>query len=112
MAKKVVEDALIVHKTEVVFYDKFEERHYRLNANNIKKVIYDYAILKTFFGLKKELVERIVFTVDDPDIPEELVVYEFEEPNFRRFRGGLRTFLEDNKIAVEIKDVEGNITNN
>ena len=68
----VIEDAIIVHKTEVVFYDKDEERHYRLNAKNIVKVVYDYAIYKTFFGLKMELEERIVFTINDPDIPEEL----------------------------------------
>ena len=106
---KVIEDAIIVHKTEGVFYDKYEDRHYRLNAKNIVKVVYDYAIYKTFFGLKKELEERIVFTVNDPDIPEELIVCEHDEPNFRRFRGGLRTFVEENKIAYEIKDVEGNI---
>ncbi len=109
---KVIEDAIIVHKTEVVFYDKDEDRHYRLNAKNIVKVVYDYAIYKTFFGLKKELEERIVFTINDPDIPEELIVCEHNEPNFRRFRGGLRTFAEENKVAIEIKDVEGNITNN
>ena len=108
---KVVEDAIKVHKTEVVFYDRFEDRHYRLNSKNIKKVIYDYALRKLFFGLKTEIVERIVFYVEDPDIPEELIVYEHEEPNFRRFRGGLRTFIDDNKIAIEIKDVEGNIQN-
>ena len=112
MAKKVVEDAITVHKTEVVFYDRFDDRHYRLNAKNIKKVIYDYALFKTFFGLKKEIEEIIIFHIEDPDIPAELLVCEHEEPNFRRFRGGLRTFVEDNKIAIEIKDVEGNITNN
>ena len=36
---KVIEDAIIVHKTEVVFYDKDEDRHYRLNAKNIVKVV-------------------------------------------------------------------------
>ena len=105
----VIEDAIIVHKTEVVFYDKDEERHYRLNAKNIVKVVYDYAIYKTFFGLKKELADRVVFTLTDPDSPEELIVCEHNEPNVRRFRGGLRTFVEENKIAIEIKDVEGNI---
>ncbi len=105
----VIEDAIMVHKTEVVFFDKSENKHYRLNAQNIKKVVYDYAIYKTFFGLKKELEERIVFYVDDPDIPEELIVCEHNEPNFRRYRGGLRTFVDENKVAIEIKDVEGNI---
>ena len=108
----VIEDAITVHKTEVVFYDKYEERHYRLNAKNIVKIVYDYVIYKSFFGLKKEVVERILFTINDPDVPAELYVCEHEDPNFRRFRGGLRTYAEENKIAIEIKDIEGNITNN
>jgi len=106
---KHLEDAISVHKTEIVFFDKFEERHYRLNPENITKIVFDYAIFKRFFGLKKELEERIIFYVSDPDIPEELVVCEHEEPNFRRFRGGLRTFVDDNKVALEIYDVDGNL---
>ena len=55
------EDAIIVHKTEVVFCDKKTDKnrfkHYRLNAGNIEKVVYDYAYYKRFFGLKKELEE-------------------------------------------------------
>ena len=56
----------------------------------------------------KELEERIIFYVKDEDIPEELIVCEHNEPNFRRFRGGLRTFVDDNKVALEILDVNGN----
>ena len=59
-------------------------------------------------ALKKELEERIIFYVKDEDIPEELIVCEHNEPNFRRFRGGLRTFVDDNKVALEILDVNGN----
>ncbi len=105
----VIEDAIMVHKTEVVFYDKAENRHYRLTPANIEKVVFDYAIYKTFFGLKKELEERIIFYIKDEDIPSELIVCEHNEPNFRRFRGGLRTFVDDNKVCIEIKDAEGNI---
>lgn len=105
------EDAIIVHKNEVVFCDKSDKsrfKHYRLTPANIVKIKFDYSIYKTFFGLKKELEERIVFYVNDADIPEELIVCEHEEPNFRRFRGGLRTFVDDNKVALEILDVNGN----
>ena len=108
----VVEDAIIVHKNEVVFCDKSEKsrfKHYRLTSENIEKIVFDYAIYKTFFGLKKELEERIVFYVNDPDIPSELIVCEHLEENFRRFRGGLRTFVDDNRIKLEIKDVNGNL---
>lgn len=108
MAKKV-EDAVTVHKTEIVFFDKFEQRHYRLNTENITKIVFDYQVRKVLFGLKKELVERIIFYVKDPDIPEELVVWEHLEENFRRFRGGLRTFVDDNKINLEIYDAEGKL---
>ncbi len=110
MAKNV-EDAIIVHKNEVVFCDKSEkdrEKHYRLNSDNITKIVFDYQVRKLFFGLKKELVERIVFYINDPDIPEILEVWEHKEPNFRRFRGGLRTFVDDNRIALEIFDADGN----
>ena len=106
---KTVEDAITVHKTEIVFFDKAEERHYRLNIENITKIVFDYQVRKLFFGLKKELVERIVFYIHDPDIPEVLEVWEHEEANFRRFRGGLRTFVDDNKVALEIFDAEGNL---
>ncbi len=105
-----VEDAIIVHKNEIVYCDKKTDKnrfkHYRLTPVNITKIVFDYAIQKKFFGLKKELVERIVFYVNDPDIPEELIVCEHEEENFRRFRGGLRTFVDDNKVALEIKSAE------
>ena len=106
-----VEDAIIVHKNEVVFCDKKTDKsrfkHYRLTPDNIEKIVFDYAVYKRFFGLKKELEERIVFYINDPDIPSELVVCEHEEENFRRFRGGLRTFVDDNKVNLEIKNAEG-----
>ncbi len=105
-----VEDAILVHKNEVVFCDKKTDKsrhkHYRLTPQNIVKVVYDYAYYKRFFGLKKELEERIVFVINDPDIPSELVVCEHDEENFRRFRGGLRTFIDDNKVALEIKSAD------
>ncbi len=104
-----VEDAITVHKTEIVFFDKYEDRHYRLNTDNITKIVFDYAIFKRFFGLKKELEERVIFYVNDPDIPEELVVCEHEEANFRRFRGGLRAYVDANKVPLEIYDVDGNL---
>ena len=56
-----VEDAIIVHKNEVVFCDKSDKqyhRHYRLTPDNITKIVFDYAIYKRFFGLKKELEEK------------------------------------------------------
>ncbi len=107
----VMEDAIIVHKNEVVFCDKTDKnrvKHYRLTPANIEKVVFDYAIHKSFFGLKKELEERVVFYIKDEDIPAELIICEHNEPNFRRFRGGLRTFIDDNKVALEIFDVNGN----
>lgn len=110
----VVEDALIVHKNEVVYCDKVTDKknhkHYRLTPENIAKVVFDYSIYKSFFGLKKELEERIVFyTKEGFDLPEEIIVCEHNEPNFRRFRGGLRTFVDANKVPLEIKDVEGKL---
>ncbi|MBP5256178.1 MAG: hypothetical protein IJU75_04110 [Clostridia bacterium] len=112
MANKAgVEDAVMVHKTEIVFCDKTTDKsrfkHYRLNAGNIEKIIFDYVERKTFFGLRKELEERVIFKVKDEDIPEELVVLEHNEPNFRRYRGGIRSFVDDNKVALEIYDAEG-----
>jgi len=107
-----VEDAIIVHKNEVVFCDKSDKeryKHYRLTPDNLVKIVFDYATYKRFFGLKKELEERIIFYVNDPDIPEELIVCEHKEENFRRFRGGLRTFVDDNKVKLEIYDVEGKL---
>ena len=46
MANKAgVEDAVMVHKTEIVFCDKTTDKsrfkHYRLNAGNIEKIIFD-----------------------------------------------------------------------
>ncbi len=106
----MAEDAIIVHKTEIVFCDKKTDKsrfkHYRLTPENITKITFDYAIRKSFFGLKKELVERIIFEINDPDIPSELVVWEHEEENFRRYRGGLRTFVDDNKVPIEIKSAD------
>ena len=88
-----VEDAIIVHKNEIVFCDKKTDknrfRHYRLTPENITKIVFDYAYRKKFFGLKKELV-----------------VWEHEEENFCRFRGGLRSFVDDNKVPLEIKSAE------
>lgn len=105
-----VEDAIIVHKNEIVFCDKKTDKnrykHYRLTPENITKIVFDYAYRKKFFGLKKELEERIIFEINDPDIPSELVIWEHEEENFRRFRGGLRTFVDDNKVALEIKSAD------
>ncbi len=105
-----VEDAIMVHKNEIVFCDKKTDKnrfkHYRLTPANLTKIVFDYAYHKTFFGLKKELEERIIFYVNDPDIPSELIVCEHEEENFRRFRGGLRSFVDDNKVELEIKSAE------
>lgn len=108
----MAEDAIIVHKNEVVFCDKSDKsrhKHYRLTPDNIEKIVFDYAIFKSFFGLKKQLEERIIFYVNDPDIPSELIVCEHNEPNFRRYRGGLRSFVDDNKVKLEILDVEGKL---
>ena len=108
-----LEDAIQVHKTEVVFCDnvtdKSRPKHYRLNKENIKLVKFDYVEIKKFFGLKKELIERIVFQVNGEDIPEELIVTENDDPNFRRFRGGLRTFVDENKIPLEIYTADGSL---
>lgn len=107
-----IEDAIIVHKTEIVFCDKSDksrEKHYRITPEDIVKIRFDYCIHKTFFGLKKELEERLVIYTNNPDMPEELEVLEHNEPNFRRFRGGLRSFIDDNKVALEIYDVEGKL---
>ncbi len=113
MAKTVEEDAIIVHKNEIVFCDKTTDKsrpkHYRLNPGNIVKIVYDYTVYKTFFGLKKELEERVVFFVNDPEIPEQLIALEHNEPNFRRYRGGIRSFVDDNKVPLEIYDSEGKL---
>ena len=108
-----VEDAIQVHKNEVVFCDKKTDKtrskHYRLTPENIEKIVFDYAIYKSLFGLKKALEERIIFYVNDPDIPAELIVCEHEEENFRRFRGGIRSFVDDNKVKLEIYNAEGKL---
>lgn len=107
------EDAIQVHKTEVVFCDnvtdKSRPKHYRLNKENIVGIKFDYFVHKSLFGLKKELIERIVFNVKDEDIPEELIVTELDDPNFRRFRGGLRSFVDDNSIPIEIYNADGTL---
>ena len=108
----MAEDAIMVHKNEVVFCDKSDKsrhKHYRLTPDNIEKIVFDYAVYKRLFGLKKEMEERIIFVVNDPDIPSELVVCEHEEENFRRFRGGLRTFVDDNGVKLEMKNIDGQI---
>lgn len=100
-----VEDAIIVHKNEIVFCDKKTDknrfRHYRLTPENITKIVFDYAYRKKFFGLKKELEERIIFEINDPDIPSELVVWEHEEENFCRFRGGLRSLSMTTRFRLK-----------
>ncbi len=105
-----VEDAIVVHKNEIVFCDKKTDKtrfkHYRLTPENITKIVFDYKYYKRFFGLKKELEERIIFQINDPDIPSELIICEHEEENFRRFRGGIRSFVDDNKVAIEIKTAQ------
>ena len=106
-----IEDAINVHKTEVVFYDKVNECHYRLNSSNMKKVIFDYVLIKKLFGLKKEYAERIIINTSDPDIPEDLIVCEIHESNFHRFRGGFRTFVDENRIPLEIYDINGQLQN-
>ena len=107
------EDAIQVHKTEIVFCDKITDKsrpkHYRLNVENLEKVVFDYAEHKYFLGLRKEIEERIVFFTKDPDIPGQLIVCEHQEENFRRFRGGVHTFTDENKIKLEIYDIEGKL---
>ena len=100
------EDTLMIHKNEIVFYDQVEDKHYRLNPDNIVKITFDYAELKKFFGLRKEIVEFIKFDIKDDYIPEVLILREDYEPNFRRFLGGLRSWAEDNKLEIEVNRFE------
>lgn len=101
-----MEDTLVVHKNEIIYFDAEYKCHYRLNAGNIKKITYDHMILKKFFGLKKELVEFIKFDIEDEDIPAELYVYEHKDPHFRRYMGSVRSFVDDNKVPLEIKRLD------
>ena len=101
-----MEEILVVHKNEIIYYDEENNCHYRLNANNIKKITYDHTILKKFFGLKKELIEIIVFDVEDEEIPEQLIIYEHLAPGFRRYMGSVRSFVDDNKVELEIKRLD------
>lgn len=103
-----MEESLVVHKNEIIYYDKENKCHYRLNVGNIKKITYDHMTRKRFFGLKKELIEIIVFDIEDADqeIPEQLVLYEDEEPGFRRYMGSIRSFVDDNKCPLEIKRLD------
>jgi hypothetical protein len=104
-----MEEILAIHKNEIVFYDEENNCHYRMSAHNIKKITFDHTILKRFFGLKKELIEIIIFDIEDEndEIPEQLIVYEHLAPGFRRYLGALRTFVEDNKVDLEIKRLDG-----
>ena len=101
-----MEEILVVHKNEIIYYDEENGCHYRLNPSNIKKITYDHTILKRFFGLKKDLIEIIVFDIEDEDIPEQLIVYEHLAPSFRRYMGSVRTFVDDNKVPIEIKRLD------
>lgn len=100
------EDTLMIHKNEIVFYDQIENRHYRLNPDNIVKITFDYVEMKKFFGLKKDIIEFIKFDINDKEIPEVLILREDYEPSFRRYLGGLRSWAEDNKLEVEVNRFE------
>lgn len=101
-----MEEILSVHKNEIIYYDEENKRHYRLNPSNIKKITYDHTTIKKFFGLKKELIEIIVFDIEDEDIPEQLIVYEHLAPGFHRYMGSIRSFVDDNKVNLEIKRLD------
>ncbi len=103
-----MEEILAVHKNEIVFFDEENNCHYRLNVENIKKITFDHTVIKKFFGLKKELIEIIVFDIVDPEgeIPEQLIVYEHLAPGFRRYMGSIRSFVDDNKVDLEIKRLD------
>lgn len=101
-----IEDALMIHKNEIIFYDQKANTHYRLTLDNLKKITFDHVEVKRFFGLKKEILEVIRFTVEDEDIPETLELREDEDPSFHRFLGGLRSFVDDNKVDLEIKRLD------
>ena len=99
-----IEDTLMIHKNEMVYYDTAENKHYRLNSGNIVKITFDYMEVKKFFGLKKVVMEFIKFDVKDDEIPtSEIIIREDEEPSFHRYLGGIRSFVDDNKIDLEIK---------
>ena len=101
-----MEEILVVHKNEIIYSDEDNNCHYRLNPSNIKKITYDHTILKKFFGLKKELIEIIVFDIEDEEIPEQLIIYEHLAPGFRRYMGSVRSFVDDNKVELEIKRLD------
>lgn len=101
-----MEEILVVHKNEIIYYDEENQCHYRLNPSNIKKITYDHTTIKKFFGLKKELIEIIVFDIEDEEIPEQLIVYEHLASGFRRYMGSIRSFVDDNKVNLEIKRLD------
>ena len=104
------EDAIRITKEEIIFCNKADKNnicHYRIKTEMISQIVFDYLYYEHLFGLIKEIEEAIIIYVkpNDEDIPEKLVVREHNEPRFRNYKGSLRSYIDDNKIPLEIVEL-------
>lgn len=102
-------ELLKIHKNVLVFFNKLDGSHYRLNETNIVNIIFDYTDVKVLFGLRKKTVDRITINIKDDEIPFTGIEFlENREPDFRRYFSKLRIYAEENKVPFEIirKDEE------
>ena len=111
MAGERKEDAIRITKEEIIFCDKSDKNnicHYRIKTGLIRSIVFDYLNNKRFFGLFTEIEEAIIIYIkqNDQGIPEKLVVREHNEPRFRYYKGTLRSYIDDNKIPLEIVELE------
>ena len=111
MAGERKEDAIRITKEEIIFCDKSNKSnivHYRIKTVLIRSIVFDYLHYERFFGLVKEIEEAIIIYIkqNDQGIPEKLIVREHNEPRFRYYKGTLRSYIDDNKIPLEIVELE------
>ena len=111
MAGERKEDAVRITKEEIIFCDKSDRKntvHYRIKTGLIRNIVFDYLHHEKFFGLINEIEEAIIFYLKENDqgIPEKLIIREHNEPRFRYYKGTLRSFIDDNKLPLEIVELE------
>lgn len=105
------EDAIRITKEEIIFCDKSNKNnicHYRIKTEMIEQIVFDYLYYEHLFGIIKELEEAIIIYIkpNEDDIPEKLVVREHNEPRFRNYKGTLRSYIDENKIPLEIVELK------
>lgn len=105
------EDAIRITKEEIIFCDKANKNnicHYRIKTEMISQIVFDYLYYEHMFGFIKEIEEAIIIYVkpNDEDIPEKLIVREHTEPRFRNYKGTLRSYIDENKIPLEIVELK------